>query len=296
MSLLNILRFITSHPLTREAQGSAIKRFLHWQLSSRVRKGDMVYPWIGTTQFLVRRNETGLTGNIYTGLHEFADMAFVLHCLRPSDLFVDVGANVGSYTLLACSVVGARGIAIEPVPGTYERLVANCRLNQLDERVQTLNAAVGERAGTVAFTTDADTMNHVIAGHDEAPHAISVKLLRLDDLLQQQAPLLIKIDVEGFETAVIQGATNTLAHPSLCAIIMEINDEASRYGYDASSLIATMKRCGFSQYTYAPFERELSPLDDRNVPSGNGLFIRDVDFVQERLKTAPTISVLGTQL
>ena len=60
-------------------------------------------------------------------------MGFLLHVLRSEDLFVDVGANVGSYTILACSVVGARGISFEPVPSTYKRLVENMRLNHLDE-------------------------------------------------------------------------------------------------------------------------------------------------------------------
>jgi hypothetical protein len=42
-----------------------------------------------------------MSGNIYAGLHEFGDMAFVLHFLRAGDLFADVGANIGSYTVLA---------------------------------------------------------------------------------------------------------------------------------------------------------------------------------------------------
>ena len=71
----------------------------------------------------MRHGETGLTGNLYAGLHEFADMAFVMHALRPTDLFVDIGANAGSYTILACAVAKARGCAFEPLPSTYRRLV-----------------------------------------------------------------------------------------------------------------------------------------------------------------------------
>lgn len=51
---------------------------------------------------------TGATGNIYVGLHEFEDMAFLLHVLRRTDLFVDVGANIGSYTILAGGAAGAK--------------------------------------------------------------------------------------------------------------------------------------------------------------------------------------------
>ncbi len=58
---------------------------------------------------------TGATGNIYAGLHEFDDMAFFLHLLRPEDMFADVGSNIGSYTILASGVVGAKSVAFEPV-------------------------------------------------------------------------------------------------------------------------------------------------------------------------------------
>ena len=56
---------------------------------------------------------TGATGNIYAGLHEFVDMAFCLHLLRSGDLFVDVGANIGSYTVLASKVAGANSVTLE---------------------------------------------------------------------------------------------------------------------------------------------------------------------------------------
>ena len=72
---------------------------------------------------------TGATGNIYAGLHEFNDMAFCLHLLRSGDLFVDVGANIGSYTVLASKVAGANSITLEPVPQTFERLKRNVNIN-----------------------------------------------------------------------------------------------------------------------------------------------------------------------
>ena len=65
-----------------------------------------------------------MTGNIYCGLAKFADMAFVLHVLRAGDLFVDIGANAGAYTLLASSVTGAKTTCFEPAPATYARLLA----------------------------------------------------------------------------------------------------------------------------------------------------------------------------
>lgn len=118
MWLFNTIKFIINHPLNQENKLGAIIQFARWQVGSRLVPGAIIYDWVNGSRFLVKNGETGLTGNIYTGLHEFQDMAFLLHFLRSEDLFVDVGANVGSYTILACSAIGARGIAFEPVPST----------------------------------------------------------------------------------------------------------------------------------------------------------------------------------
>ena len=129
MSIFSLASFIIKHPLNKGDTIGSLVRFVKWQIGSRLTNSAIVYDWVNRSKFLVRTGETGLTGNIYTGLHEFSDMGFLLHVLRDGDLFIDVGANVGSYTILACAAIGARGYAIEPVPATYRRLVDNIRLN-----------------------------------------------------------------------------------------------------------------------------------------------------------------------
>jgi hypothetical protein len=59
-----------------------------------------VYPYIGETSFIASPGMAGIVGNIYTGLEDFEEQGFLLHIIRKDDLFVDVGANVGGYTLL----------------------------------------------------------------------------------------------------------------------------------------------------------------------------------------------------
>ena len=93
--ICRINTFLATHPLTKHRRLPAMARVLRWQIASRIK--EVIVHWIGGTRLAARRGMTGLTGNIYAGLHEFADMAFLLHFLRPSDLFADVGANVGSY-------------------------------------------------------------------------------------------------------------------------------------------------------------------------------------------------------
>ncbi len=295
MALLNTIRFITEHPLNRGKRLSAIVRYLRWQVGSRLARGDVVYDWVSGAKFLVRTGETGLTGNIYTGLHEFPEMAFLLHYLRAEDLFIDVGANVGSYTILACSAVGARGVAFEPVPSVYQRLVENIRLNGLEESVQCVNKGVGQRQGEIEFTGDRDTMNHVLASGEPYDHKVTVDVVSLDAALAGEVPSLIKIDVEGYETPVLEGAQQLLAAESLNAVIMELNGSGRRYGFDEASILDLMGEYGFGTYAYEPFARKLINLEGKNVNSGNTLFLRDESFVRDRLATAPKVCINGRQ-
>ena len=141
MRLLHLLRYVLTHPLNASGRIRAVGRVIRWQIGSRLLPGFVALPYVGSTQLLVSRGMTGATGNWYCGLHEVCEMAFVLHVLRATDHFVDVGANVGSYTVLAAGAVGARTTAIEPIPTTFAHLVRNVALNGLGEREFELGSA-----------------------------------------------------------------------------------------------------------------------------------------------------------
>ena len=295
MSIIALLKFITTHPLTRDSKLQSIARFAKWQISSRLAPGAIVYDWVNGSRFLVRTGETGLTGNIYTGLHEFSDMGYLLHVLCGDDLFVDVGANVGSYTILACAVVGACGYAFEPVPSTYMRLIENVRLNNLEGRVTCLNVGVGSEEGEVSFTSDMDTTNHVVASREQSDNVINVRICALDDALRNKSPALLKLDVEGYETPALQGAQETLKKPSLHSIIMELNGSGSRYGFNESRILEMMFDHGFKTYSYNPLDRSLISLNGKNLASGNTLFIRNYSLVLENLASSPKIRIFDNE-
>jgi FkbM family methyltransferase len=293
MPLLSLLQFITNHPVNRNRKLDSLVRFAKWQISSRLAPGAIVFEWINGSRFLVRNGDTGLTGNIYTGLHEFDDMGYLLHVLRPDDLFIDIGANLGSYTILACAAIGARGYAFEPVPSTFARLVDNIRLNNIEDRVAALNLGLAHEEGIAKFTTDLDTVNHVASVNGEQANTIAIKVTTLDLALGDVSPGLIKIDVEGYETQVLQGAVRTLCNDNLHSVIMELNGSGERYGFAESRILSKMLNIGFKTFSYDPLSRSLTNLKGKNLEAGNTLFIRNESLVQERLRSAPEIKVLG---
>lgn len=295
MSIANTLLHLVNHPLNKSNKLSAIVRFLKWQVGSRLVPGEVIFKWINDSKIVSRTGETGVTGNIYCGLYEFHDMAFLLHVLRKGDLFVDIGANVGSYTILAASTIGARGYCFEPVPSTYSRLMTNIRLNDLEERVTSLNVALGNSKGEIHFSSDQNCMNHVIAENEVTTNEITVNVSTLDEEVKD-IPFLIKIDVEGYETPALEGAQRTLSNEGLCAVIMELNGAGNRYGYDESKIVGMMSDFGFKTYSYSPFERKLTNLEGKNLSEGNTIFIRNMERVSERIRSATKIEVHGVSM
>jgi len=213
-----------------------------------------------------------------------------LHALRPGDLLVDIGANVGSYTLLGGSA-GADVLAFEPIPATFAWLQRNAAVNSFPGQVEVLNMGLGRESGTLSFTAGHDTMNHVLAPGEETANRLDVEVRTLDDVLQGRTPCLIKIDVEGFETEVLAGAETALASPDLLAVIVELNGSGARYGFDDDALHQDLLQRGFETYTYDPLARQLTPRQGARSTKGNTLYVRQADLLAERLRTAPTFAL-----
>ena len=263
-------------------------RFLKWQINCRLNSFPIIYPYTENSKIIVWKGLTGATGNIYCGLLEYDDMAFLLHFLRPNDLFIDIGANVGAYTILASAEIKANTIAIEPIPSTFKILNDNISINQMQEKVKALNIGLGKEKGKIKFTKLFDTINHVAT--EIETDTIEVNISTLDLILStEQTPALLKIDVEGFETEVLNGANNTLAQNSLKAIIIELNGSGQRYGYDETEIHKKLLSFGFKPFNYSPQSRQLKIIE--KFGTHNTIYIRDKEFVENRIKTSRQIKI-----
>lgn len=298
-SPLRSIMFVWHHPLNKRSRVSALWRYVRWQIASRVFEYPIAVDFVNDSRLLVRSGMTGATGNIYGGLHEFAEMGFLIHFLRKEDLFVDVGANVGTYTVLASAVVGARTIAVEPVPSTYQALMDNVHLNRIESKVSAFNIGLGNAKTEAYVSTTFDTRNRVVLRPDRNESVLRVSMEKLDDLLEEEVcPVCIKIDVEGYETEVVSGAAKTLQRPELRAVIMETNRRGESFGFDESNLQRRMiEEFGFVRCEYEPLERRLSsPISGRAHPPENAIYVRNLETIRKRVSEANAVSVLGTKL
>jgi FkbM family methyltransferase len=288
MNIINIIKYITNHPLNRKNKIKSLSRFIKWQIGVRLNPYPIIFPFAEKTKLIISKGMTGATGNLYCGLDEFEDMAFVLHFLREDDQFIDIGANIGSYTLLAASEVGAETISIEPIPETYKKLNTNIWLNNLTGKVKSLNIGLGSANGVLKFTKSLDTVNHVAT--DNETDTIDVPIEKFDDIITIQKTTLIKIDVEGFETEVLKGMETALSNPLLKGIIIELNGSGNRYGYEENNIHEKLLSYNFKPYFYSPFERKL--VTTKSFGSNNTIYLKDIEFVYGRVSSAKKFKIL----
>jgi FkbM family methyltransferase len=284
-SFLELCRFITSHPLPR-SKVAALYQFVIWQLGARLLRKKVVVPWVDESRFVCGIGEAGLTGNLYAGFMEYKDMLFLLHSLSREEVFVDIGANVGAYTILASKCVQAKTIAFEPIPETVERLLDQIQINRVSDLVSVRNKGVAEDKGTLYFSNSHDTVNRVIEfGGSEC--ASQVEVVSIDQELPRGQRYFFKIDVEGYELNVIKGGADVLSSPLTSVVIIEMNGSGESYGHTNQDVHTLLVRLGFSPCSYEPFSRSLKKLSNFNDANGNMIYVRNISEISARCRGAP---------
>ena len=203
------------------------------------------------------------------------------------------GVNIGSYSVIAGGAVGARVLAVEPIPETFHRLKRNVVLNRLSDLVVLHCMGLSQESAELRFTPHMDTVNHVLAEGEAGP-AISVLVKPMDDLFAgEDEPAVIKISVECHEKSVLLGGARTLANTRVAAVIMEINGSGERYGVSDQELLSVMQGCGYKPCSYNPFTRKLAEWNEMN---GNAIFVRDVDAAHAQVKQAKSYELVNRSI
>lgn len=151
----------------------------------------------------------------HLGLYEPHVAQLIASRLSPGKCFWDIGANAGYHSLVAARVVGPEGrvLAVEPHPSIARTLRAQVSLNGLSN-VFVHEAAVSGSPGQATLMARANTLMSALATVTDEGEAVPVASVSLDSLLEYGAPDVVKIDIEGGETAALRGAHEMLKrHP-----------------------------------------------------------------------------------
>jgi len=175
---------------------------------------------------------------------------FVKEVIRPDDTVLDVGANHGMFALTASSLLGEMGkvICFEPNPRCLEILDREIAENQI-RNILVHRVGLGEQDAelflSVPFVNSGEGTFGVSHYGEEAIYQVKVKVVRGDDLLIDQRPRIIKIDVEGFECNVLAGLAKTINmhHPIVVTEI--VPDHLAACGFSVADLVSLMRRFGY---------------------------------------------------
>lgn len=212
----------------------------------------MQAPSVGALDYLCDTYETAVTSLI-------ADI------LKPGMAFVDLGANVGYYTLLARATVGARGsvYAFEPDPGLFQTLTGNIALNRFHD-VEAHEMAVSDSCGVAAFyPAQARVDGSLYAAAGGEGDSLSVRVTTLDAFFSERGwPSLdvIKIDIEGAELPALRGMSEVARRNESLRVIVEFNLRSLHaVGTTPVDLLTALHASGFSRISV--IERGLRPVD-----------------------------------
>jgi FkbM family methyltransferase len=188
--------------------------------------------------------------------HDLGDLRFLWRNLKPGNVFLDIGAHHGVYSIVAAKRLGSNGtvVAFEPSAREYRRLRLHLRLNRL-RSVRAEPLAVGSAACTQRFfqimSGDNTRGGFRPPASDDRVSEISVETVRLDDYVSQ-SPLkrvdLVKLDVEGGERAVLGGASLVLTkfRPIFICEVLDATTQA--WGYKAREIILMLQSFNFNWF------------------------------------------------
>lgn len=209
----------------------------------------IVHQLDGTLSFQLDRRAQMSNLIYWYGVQGISELMVLKRRARPTDVFIDVGANIGVFTLLmAQQVPQGKVIAFEPSPVNYASIVENTKLNQLDN-VIALNCGLSDTPGELPLyvadeeQTQTNCNATLLKGGVFTHLAGMVELRVLDEVLPTlniERVDLMKIDTEGAELQVLRGARQTLEQyrPS---IVIEINQMFNDAGYDVEEVIAFLQ-------------------------------------------------------
>lgn len=200
---------------------------------------------------------------------DFNDPEFAVleRFVRPGMVAVDVGANVGCYTLVFSSLVGETGkvIAFEPAPENVTFLRENIQRNRL-RNVRIEVQALSDRKGTALLELSSASGEHRLVFSANGSRTVEVPVTTLDDALEpfDYRADVVKMDVQGAEFAVLRGMSRTLeVNPQLC-LLVEFDPKGLRsFGESPKAFAEALERWGFRLYHVRhdlPKETSLVPI------------------------------------
>lgn len=261
--IMEIISSIWKHPANRGARLQAVLRSIKWQLVKRRTESPLVVDFHGKKLNCYPDSTSSSSVVYFNGLPDYWEMKFIQAYLRPGDGFLDIGANVGVYTILAASCIGKNGSvdAFEPMEATARRIEEQISLNDL-ANIEVHRLAVGNQNQIVEFGyADTSATMHMQRENESKVGGLQVQGIRLDDFKPGKRYAMGKMDIEGAEPLALQGALNKLHQANPPVWLLELAGYSQFYGMDSDVVIRFLESTGFECGIYLPDTRRIMFTD-----------------------------------
>jgi FkbM family methyltransferase len=249
-----VIRYVWEHPSNAGHRPRALLRMARYQAGARLLRRRAIATLGERSRLWVDLHRTSASKVLYANPPDLPEMLVWRQALRGGGLFVDVGANVGTYTIWAAEC-GAEVMALEPAADTFGLLLENVALNGY--QVAAIQAAAGDRCGTARFTAGQDAGNRL-----DPDGPVETKLVTIDSLIGGRHVAGMKVDVEGFEIDVLRGCTRALSERRIGLIQLEWNAMSQlALGTDRRPVADLLARHGYQLFRPDPRGR-LVPVTD----------------------------------
>jgi FkbM family methyltransferase len=224
---------------------------------------------------------TAIACLVVTGEYEVLETKILKFFATSANFVVDVGANVGYYAVELGKVLQENGklLAFEPIPSSFDQLNANVRLNKIEKQVSCIQLAISNTEGTLTLYTpkisgsSATSARNLHPGESSVRHEVSVSTL---DLVLRTSGIencdLIKIDVEGAELMVIQGALESIKKFKPVIFAELLRKWSAQFDYSPNEVLELLLPLGYKCFAVSPKLPEITIIDEKTIET-NFVFV-----------------------
>ena len=243
------------------------KLFLEKKVKFPANKSGVEFNSPNGIKYVLDLNDHVMRQIFLKGVYERNTLRHLKKLARPDMTFVDVGANIGAYTLnMSKFLTNGRVISFEPNPRAVKYLKRNIELNNF-KNVQLVEAGLSDKEEEAILYTASLTTASINKGKD-SPEQEQIKLTTLDLFCRKNGVNnidLIKIDVEGHEVKCLEGAAEIIDKSKQMVLIMEIDDNQKKLGLEKNDLFNSVIKKGFKGFLPKGFPfamKEIKKMDE----------------------------------
>lgn len=251
--LIRSLKLVFLHPLNRNKPLNTFLRILWWKINQLIFHLPVIYQITPNRKCICYPDSSYGGLIVYLRMPEYEGNKYILNNLKPNDIFIDVGACIGDYSLFASSIItNGHVYAFEPFKKSIEMFEENITLNGI-KNISIYKGVASDKNGYERLSVEKESeVNHITHGK-KTGNTIKIPSITLDTYIVEnniKQIAILKIDVEGSEMKVLKGAEKSIQEKKIKKILIELNKNNQFFGTSNQKIITWLKKQQYNVYLF----------------------------------------------